>query len=114
MAKKKTNSKEENITNESSILAPYNSIISENDDNLWQRISIKTNNSFDDFKNNKIKLENELIAFSIKKLKNLIDYMNLIIMEKLILEFLLIQKHNLLLIWLIEVIQIKVRMKDLI
>ena len=32
--KKKTNSKEENITNESSILALYNSITSENDDNL--------------------------------------------------------------------------------
>ena len=66
--KKKDNSKEENITNKSSILAPYNSIISENDDNLSQRISIKTNDSFDDFNNSKIKLENELIAFS-KKIK---------------------------------------------
>ena len=66
--KKKSNSKEENITNKSSILAPYNSIISENDDNLSQRISIKTNDSFDDFNNSKIKLENELIAFS-KKIK---------------------------------------------
>ncbi len=65
--KNKQNSNEENITNKSSILAPYNSIISENDD-LTQRISIKSNDSFDDFNNSKIKLENELIAFS-KKIK---------------------------------------------
>lgn len=63
--KNKQNSNEENITNKSSILAPYNSIISENDD-LTQRISIKSNDSFDDFNNSKIKLENELIAFSKK------------------------------------------------
>ena len=66
--KKKDNSKEENITNKSSILAPYNSIISENEENLSQRISIRNNDSFDDFNNSKIKLENELIAFS-KKIK---------------------------------------------
>ena len=63
----KQNSNEENITNKSSILAPYNSIISESDD-ITQRISIKSNDSFDDFNNSKIKLENELIAFS-KKIK---------------------------------------------
>ena len=65
--KNKPNSKEENITNKSSILAPYNSIISESDD-ISQRISIKSNDSFDDFNNSKIKLENELISFS-KKIK---------------------------------------------
>ena len=65
--KNKQNSNEENITNKSSILAPYNSIISECDD-ITQRISIKSNDSFDDFNNSKIKLENELIAFS-KKIK---------------------------------------------
>ena len=65
--KNKQNSNEENITNKSSILAPYNSIISESDD-ITQRISIKSNDSFDDFNNSKIKLENELIAFS-KKIK---------------------------------------------
>ena len=65
--KNKQNSNEENITNKSSILAPYNSIISESDD-ITQRMSIKSNDSFDDFNNSKIKLENELIAFS-KKIK---------------------------------------------
>ena len=65
--KNKPNSKEENITNKSSILAPYNSIITESDD-MSQKISIKANDSFDDFNNSKIKLENELIAFS-KKIK---------------------------------------------
>ena len=65
--KNKQNSNEENITNKSSILAPYNSIISVSDD-ITQRISIKSNDSFDDFNNSKIKLENELIAFS-KKIK---------------------------------------------
>ena len=65
--KNKQNSKEENITNKSSILAPYNSIITESDENS-QRIFIKTIDSFDDFNNSKIKLENELITFS-KKIK---------------------------------------------
>ena len=65
--KNKQNSKEENITNKSSILAPYNSILSESDD-ISQRISIKENDSFDDFNNSKIKLENEIISFS-KKIK---------------------------------------------
>ena len=65
--KNKQNSNKENITNKSSILAPYNSIISESDD-ITQRISIKSKDSFDDFNNSKIKLENELIAFS-KKIK---------------------------------------------
>jgi serine/threonine protein kinase len=64
--KNKQNSKEENITNKSSILAPYNSIITESDDS--QRMSIKIKDSFDDFNNSKIKLENELITFN-KKIK---------------------------------------------
>ena len=65
--KNKHDSKEENITNKSSILAPYNSIISESDD-LSQRMSLKSSDGFDDFNNSKIKLENELITFS-KKIK---------------------------------------------
>ena len=64
--KNKQNSQEENITNKSSILAPYNSIITESDDS--QRMSIKKNDPFDDFNNSKIKLQNELITFN-KKIK---------------------------------------------
>ena len=64
--KNKQNSKEENITNKSSILAPYNSIITESDES--QRMTIKIKDSFDDFNNSKIKLENELITFN-KKIK---------------------------------------------
>ena len=59
--KKKSNSKEENITNKSSILAPYNSIISESEEN-----SENNNDSFDDFNNNKIKLEKDIMTFSRK------------------------------------------------
>ena len=65
--KNKNNSKEENITNKSSILAPYNSIISENE-SISQRLSIKSEDSFNDFNNSKIKLDNEQIIFS-KKIK---------------------------------------------
>ena len=64
--KNKQNLMEENITNKSSILAPYNSIISDDDNS--QGISVKSQNSFDDFNNSKIKLENELVTFS-KKIK---------------------------------------------
>ena len=64
--KNKQNSKEENITNKSSILAPYNSIITESDES--QRMTIKIKDSFDDFNNSKIKLENELLTFN-KKIK---------------------------------------------
>ena len=64
--KNKQNSNEENITNKSSILAPYNSIITESDES--QRMTIKIKDSFDDFNNSKIKLENELITFN-KKIK---------------------------------------------
>ena len=64
--KNKQNSKEENITNKSSILAPYNSIITESDES--QRMTIKIQDSFDDFNNSKIKLENELLTFN-KKIK---------------------------------------------
>ena len=64
--KNKQNNNEENITNKSSILAPYNSIITESDES--QRMTIKIKDSFDDFNNSKIKLENELITFN-KKIK---------------------------------------------
>lgn len=62
--KNKQNNNEENITNKSSILAPYNSIITESDES--QRMTIKIKDSFDDFNNSKIKLENELITFNKK------------------------------------------------
>ena len=65
--KNKNNSKGENITSKSSILAPYNSIISESDSNS-QRPSMKSEDSFNDFNNSKIKLEKDQIIFS-KKIK---------------------------------------------
>jgi len=64
----KNNLNEQNITSKSSILAPYNSIISDYD-NSSARSLIKINDdSFDDFNNSKIKLEKEQIVFS-KKIK---------------------------------------------
>jgi len=64
----KNNLNEQNITSKSSILAPYNSIISD-DDNSSARSLIKNNHdSFDDFNNSKIKLEKDQIVFS-KKIK---------------------------------------------
>ena len=67
----KNNLNEQNITNKSSILAPYNSIISDYENSSSPSI-IKNNDnydSFDDFNNSKIKLEkDEQIVFS-KKVK---------------------------------------------
>ena len=65
----KNNLNEQNITSKSSILAPYNSIISDYDNSSASSI-IKHNNddSFDDFNNSKIKLEKDQIVFS-KKIK---------------------------------------------
>jgi serine/threonine protein kinase len=65
----KNNVNEQNITSKSSILAPYNSIISDYDNSSASSI-IKHNNddSFDDFNNSKIKLEKDQIVFS-KKIK---------------------------------------------
>ena len=65
--KNKNNSKGENITSKSSILAPYNSIISESESNS-QRSSEKSEDSFNDFNNSKIKFEKDQIIFS-KKIK---------------------------------------------
>ena len=61
------NSNEKNITSKSSILAPYNSIISEYDSSS-QRIYEKSDDLFNDFNNSKIKLEKDQIIFS-KKIK---------------------------------------------
>ena len=60
--KDKNNSKEENITCKSSILAPYNSIISE------EESESQSDDLFNDFNNSKIKLDNDQIIFS-KKMK---------------------------------------------
>ena len=65
--KNKNKSNEEKITSKSSILAPYNSIISEYDISS-QRLSLKSEDLFDDFNNSKIKLEKDQIIFS-KKIK---------------------------------------------
>ncbi len=65
--KKKNNSNEENITSKSSILAPYNSIISEYDSSSRGQ-KIKSDDLFNDFNNSKIKLEKDQIIFS-KKIK---------------------------------------------
>ncbi len=72
--KNKNNSNEENITNKSSILAPYNSIISDYESSS-QRLSLQTDDMFDDFNYSKIKLQNDQIIFS-KKIENIIDCMN--------------------------------------
>ena len=72
--KNKKYSNEENVTNKSSILAPYNSIISDYESSS-QRLSLQNDDIFDDFNNSKIKLENDQIIFS-KKIKNIIDCMN--------------------------------------
>ena len=66
-SKNKNNSKGENITSKSSILAPYNSLISEYESSS-QRLSLKSNDLFDDFNNSKIKLENDQVIFC-KKIK---------------------------------------------
>ena len=65
----KNNINEQNITSKSSILAPYNSIISDYE-NSSARSFIKHNDddSYDDFNNSKIKLEKDQIVFS-KKIK---------------------------------------------
>ena len=65
--KNKNNSNEKNITSKSSILGPYNSIISdyENDSSLHLS-TIKDDDSFNDFNNSKIKLEKDRIIFSRK------------------------------------------------
>ena len=65
--KNKNNPKEENITSKSSILAPYNSIISEYESSS-RGLSLKSEDLFDDFNNSKIKLEKDQIIFS-KKIK---------------------------------------------
>ena len=65
--KNKKNLNEENATSKSSILAPYNSIISDFD-NYSQKSSFKSEDSFSDFNNSKIKLEIDQIVFS-KKMK---------------------------------------------
>ncbi len=65
--KNKKYSNEENVTNKSSILAPYNSIISDYESSS-QRLSLQNDDMFDDFNNSKIKLENDQIIFS-KKIK---------------------------------------------
>ena len=65
--KNKNNSKGENITSKSSILAPYNSIISDYESSS-QRLSLKSKDLFDDFNNSKIKLENDQVIFC-KKIK---------------------------------------------
>ena len=65
--KNKNNLNEENITSKSSILAPYNSIISDYDSNS-EGITIKSDDLFNDFNNSKIKLEKDQIIFS-KKIK---------------------------------------------
>ena len=65
--KNKNNTNEENATNKSSILAPYNSIISEYESSS-QRLSLQNDDMFNDFNNSKIKLENDQIIFS-KKIK---------------------------------------------
>ena len=65
----KNNLSEQNITSKSSILAPYNSIISESENSNSSRANEKEDNDlFNDFNNSKIKLENEQIVFS-KKIK---------------------------------------------
>ena len=67
----KNNLNEQNITSKSSILAPYNSIISESENSNSQRdIEKEDNDLFNDFNNSKIKLENEQIVFS----KKIIEY----------------------------------------
>jgi serine/threonine protein kinase len=65
--KNKNKTNEENITSKSSILAPYNSIISDYDSNS-EGITIKSDDLFNDFNNSKIKLEKDQIIFS-KKIK---------------------------------------------
>ena len=65
----KNNLNEQNITNKSSILAPYNSIISDYDNSSARSIiNHKDEDSFDDFNNSKIKLEKDQMVFS-KKIK---------------------------------------------
>ena len=66
----KNNLNEQNITSKSSILAPYNSIISESENSNSLRANEKDDNDlFNDFNNSKIKLENEQIVFSKKILE---------------------------------------------
>jgi hypothetical protein len=64
----KNNVNEQNITSKSSILAPYNSIISDYDNSSARSIIKHDDDSFDDFNNSKIKLEKDQIVFS-KKIK---------------------------------------------
>ena len=64
----KNNVNEQNITSKSSILAPYNSIISDYDNSSARTIIKHIDDSFDDFNNSKIKLEKDQIVFS-KKIK---------------------------------------------
>ena len=65
----KNNLNEQNITSKSSILAPYNSIISDYDNSSARSmIKHKYDDSFDDFNNSKIKLEKDQMVFS-KKIK---------------------------------------------
>ena len=66
--KNNKNSNEQNVTSKSSILAPYNSIISDYDNSSFQISNIKDDDSFNDFNNSKIKLEKDQIIFS-KKIK---------------------------------------------
>ena len=66
---KNKNNSNENITNKSSILAPYNSIVTDFD-SCSQGLTLKSEKEdlFNDFNNSKIKLENDGIIFS-KKIK---------------------------------------------
>ena len=64
----KNNLNEQNITSKSSILAPYNSIISDYDNSSASSIIKHNVDSFDDFNNSKIQMEKDQIVFS-KKIK---------------------------------------------
>ena len=64
----KNNLNEQNITSKSSILAPYNSVISDYDNSSASSIIKHNDDSFDDFNNSKIQMEKDQIVFS-KKIK---------------------------------------------
>ena len=65
--KNKNNLNQQNITNKSSILAPYNSVLSDYE-NSSEGLQMKSKDSFSDFNNSKIKMEKDQIIFS-KKIK---------------------------------------------
>ena len=57
---------EKNITTKSTILDPFNSCINNNENNSSNNDIIILDDSFDDFKNSQIKLENDIIIFNNK------------------------------------------------